>query len=551
MLKAALAAERARVAELIVERDQLRQSREALRLELELLRRRLFVATAERVDTRQLELEFAATLRELDRLSGMTPPPLAPGDEDPAPTRTKKKPTGRRRLQDLPLEEERVEMPDELFERLVTEGKAERIGFEESYKVAWKRGGLRRLVIARVKYRALDARGESVVDTTPLPPETFPRSLAAPSLLAHIVTDKHCDGLPLHRIEDRLARDGVRIDRGTMSRWLEDAGATLGATVVAAAREEAWSTAFCIATDATGVAVQPAPKPDGGRQACRRGHFFVLIADRDHIFFEYTPRETSAFVDEMFRGFTGYVQADAKSVYDVLFREPDQPPTDGPRRTEVGCWSHLRRGFWEATCAKSEVAREGLARIGRIFDLEDAWRRDPPETILRLRRQHLRPHLEAFFTWAAAEYEQVKDQRGLLRSALGYAARQQAALMRVLDDGRLVLDNNRSERELRKIAVGRKGWLFVGSDEHAQSAGHLFSLIASARLHRLDPEGYLRDVIRVLAHWPRDRYLELAPKYWAATRARLDGRELAAEIGPLTIPPPLPPTEEQASANSL
>ena len=100
------------------------------------------------------------------------------------------------------------------------------------------------------------------------------------------------------------------------------------------------------------------------------------------------------------------------------------------------------------------------------------------------------------------------------------------------------------------LVVGRKGWLFVGSDAHGESAGHIFSLIASARLHRLDPEVYLPDLFRVLAHWPRDRYLELAPKYWAATRARLDAGELAAEIGPLTIPPPLAaPSEDQPPPN--
>jgi hypothetical protein len=119
--------------------------------------------------------------------------------------------------------------------------------------------------------------------------------------------------------------------------------------------------------------------------------------------------------------------------------------------------------------------------------------------------------------------------------------------MRVLDDGRLVLDNNRSERELRRVGVGRKAWLFAYDDDHATSAGHLFSLIASARLHRLDPETYLRDMFRVLVHWPQDRYLELAPKYWATTRARLDPTELDAEIGTLTVPPPLPPDAPTAN----
>jgi hypothetical protein len=107
-----------------------------------------------------------------------------------------------------------------------------------------------------------------------------------------------------------------------------------------------------------------------------------------------------------------------------------------------------------------------------------------------LRRDlHLRPHAEALFTWIELEYPKVRDQRGPLRSALGYGVRQKDALLRVLDDGRLILDNNRSERALRgSIATGRKAWLFVGSDDHAQSAGHLFSLIASCKLHRLDAE---------------------------------------------------------------
>lgn len=114
-----------------------------------------------------------------------------------------------------------------------------------------------------------------------MPAETFPRSLAAPSLLAHIITEKHCQGLPLFRIEDRFDRDGTPIDRGTMCRWLEDAGAR--ATVIAAARDEAMRTAFCLSTDATGVAVQPIPTADKKCQPCRRGHFFVQIADRDHV----------------------------------------------------------------------------------------------------------------------------------------------------------------------------------------------------------------------------------------------------------------------------
>jgi transposase len=546
----------AQVAELTQERDRLRAAYEQLRLDLELMRRRIFVAKAERVDTAQLELEFAGKLAELDALSSQLDEILGSGesagggDKPGAPQKKQpKKPLGRRDLREANLPEERVEIPDPEFEAKVARGEAERIGFEESCKLGWQRGGLRRIVVARVKYRVPGDMPETTqLVTTPMPKESFPRSLAVASLIARIAVDKYCDGLPLHRQEDRFARDGLRLDRGTMCRWMEDAGATAGATVIAAAREEALRTAFCIATDATGVAVQPL-RDKNRRQPCRRGHYFVQIADRDHVFFEYTPKETSAAVGEMFKGFKGYVQADAKSVYDALFKPPEKPPDDEgadlASPSEVGCWAHARRKLWEATCAKSAVAREGLVRVGRLFALERKWQGRPHAEIKALREQFARPHLDAFFDWAEVEYQRVKAERGLLRTALGYAVRQKTPLLRYLDDGRLVMDNNRSERELRRIAVGRNAWLFVGSDDHAQSAGHLFSLIASARLHGLDPETYLRDFFRVLPHWPRDRYLELSPRYWARTRARLDAAELAAEIGTLTIPPALPTTTEE------
>src|SRR5262249_39909657 len=158
-----------------------------------------------------------------------------------------------------------------------------------------------------------------------------------------------------------------------------------GATVIQAARVEALATAFCVATDATGVLVQP-DRSQQTRQPCQRGHYLVQIADRDHVFFEYLPRETSAAARELFKGFTGYVQADAKSVYDALFRPPDADgDATGPPPTEVGCWSHARRKFWEAAAAKSPVAREGLARIGRLFAIERELHGRPADDVMAMR----------------------------------------------------------------------------------------------------------------------------------------------------------------------
>ncbi|MGH8738794.1 MAG: IS66 family transposase [Burkholderiales bacterium] len=560
-LEAALNERDTRIAELLRERDELRAAYDRLWLEVELMRRRIFIAKAERVDTTQLELEFKDKLAALDKLAGTLGIGPASDAADGKNGGSRPKPKGRRDLRQIKMPEERVEIPDPAVEVLVAQGQAERIGFEESAKIAWQRGGPRRLVLARVKYRVPDANNPSPettqIATAPVPPEIFPRAIASVSLVAHVLVDKYCDGLPFHRQEHRFARLGLPLDRGTMCRWAEHAGATLGATVVAAMRADAMKTAFCISTDATGVLVQPARDPQRRRQPCRRGHYFVQIADRDHVFFEYTPRETSAAVGEMFKGFSGYVQADAKSVYDILFKPPPEDPLDGggdadrAECTEVGCLSHARRRYWEATIAKSAVAREGLARLGRVFALERKWKRHPPVERTALRQAHARPHLEAFFDWAEEQFALVKDQRGLLRSALGYSVRNKAALMRYLDDGRLEPTNNGSERALRTIAVGRNAWIFVGSDDHAESAGHLFSLIASARLHALDPEAYLRDLLRVLPHWPRDRFLELAPKFWPRTRDRLDSIELAADLGSLTVPPTInPPAEQKPSAQS-
>ena len=595
-LEAALAAEHELRVDWERKHERLLGAYQALEQQLALIRHRLYVAKAERIDTAQLELEFAATLAALDALAGqLTPAAASPGD-GPAPRpaggpqRKRTPPTGRRDLRELELPEVRIELTDPSLEGVVP-----RLDTEDSSRLLWQRAGYVRVVTSRIKYLsgaplavvpttppapadtpapsaaaepaasataatptppapdavsepAASVPGESPMPriiTAPLPPEMIERSFGTPSLWAHVVADKLCWGLPLYRQEERFAHAGFRIDRGTLSRWMQELGLTVGATVVHAMRDEALRTAFCIATDATGVLVQPIRGGDKQRRACQRGHYFVQIADADHVFFEYTPKETSAAVGELFRGYTGYVQADAKSVYDFLYRPPDQrrSPDDGEPdlavRREVGCWSHLRTKWWEAAIVtKDVIAREGLARITRIFALDRSWKERPPPEVKALREQQLRPHVDAFFAFADEHYERLRDQRGLLRTALGYAHRQRAALTRFFEDGRLKLTNNGSERELRRVATGRKAWLFVGSDDHAQAAGNLLTLIASARLHKLDPEAYLCDLFRVLPQWPRDRYIELAPKYWLATRARMDQAQLAVEIGWLTIPPP-------------
>ena len=546
----------ATLAQVTAERDKLRRAYEQLKEQLELLRRRIFVAKAERIDVAQLEIEFAETKAKLDALAkhidDAAAAPLssdtasAPAAPPPAP-KARPKPTGRRNLAAEDLPEERVEILDPAFEG------QKPIGFEESYKLKYRRGGHVRLVVARAVYKPKpvaepDAQAaQPVLVTTPMPKELFPRGLLAPSMIAHILVQKFRWGLPFNRQARMSAAEGFPLDDGTMCRYAEDAGATLGCIVEAMAKE-ALCTAFCLSTDATGVCIQPEPLAGRQRQACRKGHFFVVMADADHVFFEFQPRHTSAAVCEMFRGFSGYIQADAHVIYDAIFRGDARASPDDKLPLEVGCWSHCRRRAWEAAViAKDAAAREALLRMDKLFDLEDEWKHLAPAQRHARRQLVSRRLLDDFFAWAKEQYACVKDTRGLVASAFGYAVRQETALRRFLDDGRLAMTNNHSERALRGIASGRRAWLFFGSDDHASAAANLLSLIASSELHRLDPETYLAEIIHVLPFWPRDRYLELAPKYWAATRARIPAAELAVEIGHINVPPPLPAQEQPAT----
>ena len=529
--------------------------------QLQLMRRRLFVAKAERHEAAAEQLAFDALFDQVRRLEKEI---AAAEDKDPTDPRKKRRtphtPTGRRDLAEANLPEVRVEITDPELE-----GQAERIGFEESSRLGYERGGMRRIVVARAVYKVASpdaatpgtdagtpapvppAEAAPQIVTTPVPRELFRRALLAPSMIAHLLVAKYMMGVPFYRQEQKFALEGVALDRGTMCRYAEDAGATLGA-IVEVARAHALATAFCLSTDATGVSIQPGPVDERGSRPCRKGHFFVILADRDHVFFEYQARHTSAVACAMFAGYAGYVQADAHAIYDALFegRPPrGQPPNpaQGPPPTEVGCWSHARRNFWEAAVCKHTLGVEGLRRIDAIF-AADRLLADLAPAQRKVLRERVRPLVDAFYDWVRAEHARPRE-RGLVATALGYALNQEAPLRRFLEDGRLRLENNAAERQLRTIATGRHAWLFFGSDDHASAAANLFSLIASCKLHRLDPEAYLAEVIRVMPYWPRDRYLELAPLNWARTRARLDAGELVRPLGTITVPPP----EQQRAAD--
>ncbi len=577
-MQSELAATSERLAGVVSERDNVRRAYRQLMEQFELLRRRIFIAKAERLDASQLELEFDKTKQKLDALAkkldgddaaGSTAEAENAADDAVAkakadhdkvgsrpsgkpPGKANSTPKGRRNLADADhLPQRRIEFRDPELEK----SGATFVDWELSYKLGYQRPAEVRVVIARAKYKV--PKPESLPDdatvieqdgshftivTAPLPPFLIRRGLLAPSMLARVIVQKFRFGMPYFRQEELLEADGIALDRGTMARSSEEIGACLGAIVLACA-DDARKHAFCLSTDATGISIRPDPLPDGRRQPCRKGHFFVVLADKKHIFFEFQAKHTSAVVCEMFRGFSGYIQADAHAIYDALFRgdavdDGAEPPS------EVACWSHVRRRFWEAAVSGFAVGREGLLRIRKLYQLDQAWSDLPPAARLQKRKTVLAPLVGEFFEWVRAQDDPSSQVRSLVKKALGYADRQERALSRFLDDGRLRMDNNLSENALRTIATGRKAYLFFGSDDTAEAAANLYSLIASCKLHSLDPERYVAEMIRVMPYWPRDRFLELAPAYWAQTRARLDPLELEAELGFVTVPPVADPAQQ-------
>jgi transposase len=197
---------------------------------------------------------------------------------------------------------------------------------------------------------------------------------------------------------------------------------------------------------------------------------------------------------------------------------------------EVGCWAHVRRYAFKAMSSDPDRARQMLAMIGELFRIERKLASETAKKRKRLRGEWSKPVVDAFFDWCEREVHLVLDDTPISKG-IHYALNQRDALRRFLSDGRLPIHNNISELQLRREAVGRRNWLFVGNDEAAEVNTTFVSLIASCQMHGLEPWAYLRDLFCLLPRWPRSRILELAPAYWAKTLEQKDTQErLAADI---------------------
>jgi transposase len=419
---------------------------------------------------------------------------------------TRRKPTGRKPIPEhLPRVEIEVLPPEVESAGLDA---FERIG-EEISEVIERRPAS--LVVARIirpkfvrKDRERDAPTEVFVgEPLELP---IPRGLAGPGMLADTIVKRWQDHLPLHRLEDVYAREGIELARSTICGWHAEL-AELAKPLVAAMRDDAFEQPY-LCVDATGVLVQ-------NRDKCRTGHFWVIVAPERHVLFEYTPEHTGDAVDDVLAGYRGYLVADAHTVYDHLYQSGEM--------VEVNCWAHCRRYFFKAMGSDPERAKIGLSLIAALFRIERSLGGAPRKKREKIRQKRSQPIVDRFFSWCDAEASSVLDDTSI-SDGIRYARNQRVGLMRFLEDGRLPIHNNWSELELRRQAVGRKNWLFVGHDDAGAVNATFTSLLASCRQQNVEPWTYLRDIFCLLPAWSDHRLLELAPVEWTATRERDDVR---------------------------
>jgi transposase len=384
-----------------------------------------------------------------------------------------------------------------------------RIGQEESEQLEYHPASLKVLVHVRPKYgcRRCDEEGYNPnIAAAPLPPQPIEKGLPGPGLLAYVVVSKLGDHLPLYRLENIFARQQVRVARSTMCAWMAAAGELVLPLVALMASRVKQSRV--IHTDDTTVPIQ-----SPGEKQCRKGRIWCYLGDgaNPYIVYEYTPNRTRAGPANWLAGFTGYLQADAYGGYDGIY--------SGGRVTEVACWAHARRKFFEAKETDSKRAAEVLSFVRELYAVEDeAKELDDASRRRTLRQQKSVPILARIKSWLAEENEIVLP-RSPMGQAITYAQNQWDALTTYTTQGFLAIDNNTSERALKRVAIGRKNWLFAGHDQAAEHHATLWSLIASCERHGLDPQRYLTSVLAKLPFTPATELNQFLPDVWKAEDA--------------------------------
>jgi transposase len=502
--------------------------------ELELLllklRRERVGRKAERLDPRQIGLLFEALLAQGGGEATIDPDAEAREDAaldreiaaaEQAAAGASRRPRKRRKTDPgwhtsgVERQVHVIEVP--VADRLcATHGPMHRIGVDVTRRLEYVPGHFVEHESHREKWAC--GRCKDTVITAPAPPQVLPRRAAGASVLAHIVVSKFADHTPLHRLHRIYARSGVDLPVSTLAEWVAGVGALVEPLVdrlAARVRD-----AYIVRTDATGLKVLDRRSPDH----IQMGSIWAYVGDDRDVLFRYTPTGEGATGPWTFlAGRRGYVQADAATVFDRLFTGQIA------HAVEVGCLAHARRRLVALCDMDCRVAYPLtlLARLYRIEHLADA-RGEPPDGRAALRQERSAPVLAQLQRWCVLTRAQEPPSTDLAKAA-GYFLNHWSALSRFLDDGRLDLDNNLCEAQLRDIALGRKNFLFSGSHDAARRAAGFYSLLRTCAQYGVPPLPYVTDILtKLAAGWSMSRLDQLLPHAWRPTAPTADLVEPAA-----------------------
>ena len=339
------------------------------------------------------------------------------------------------------------------------------------------------------------------------PSRPIVRGIAGPGLIANVLVSKYCDHIPLHRLSRIYGRDGVLIDRSTMAGWVAQSESLLDPLVAAVGRYVLG--AAKVHSDDTPVAVL-----EPGRGKTKTGRLWTYVRDDrpagstepPAAWYQYSPDRKGEHPHQHLRRYQGILQADAYAGYGKIYA--------GGNVVEAACWAHARRPFWDIYDGQGKVAgsvaEQALQRIAKLYQIESEIRGKPPDVRREQRQARAGPLLEELRAWLTSMVGRVSAKSDMAK-AIGYTLTRWQSLTRYRDDGRIEIDNNAAERALRGVALGRNNYLFMGSDAGGERAAAIYSLVETAKLNGLDPQGYLRDVLARIAEHPINRIEELLP----------------------------------------
>jgi transposase len=333
------------------------------------------------------------------------------------------------------------------------------------------------------------------------------------ALVAHVLVARYADHLPLYRQAQMMARQGVDLDRSTLSFWMGYAAAEI-APVVARLREMLLQSTRLFA-DETVV-----PVLDPGRGRTKQGYFWAIARDDrpwggdqpPAVVYSYAPGRGHIHANTLLGGYRGILQCDGYNAY----KKFGGATSTDPPVTLAFCWSHVRRGFYDLAKSKAPIATEALKRIAALYEIEARVRGKSAADRLIVRQAESKPLVTDLRVWFETQLAKL-PARGPLAEAIRYALNHWDGLQRFLDDGRIELDNNSVERAMRPVCLSRKNSLFAGSDEGGENWACLASLTETCKLNGVNPQAYFTELLtRLVNGWPQNRIDELMPWHWAS-----------------------------------